>query len=533
MGACGGDGGSAPSSPPPATPAPPPTPPPPPPTCTVGLVLRAGDSCTYPGTSQTLTVNADGTATFGSITSGGGINITSNNLVLSASRQSDGSWIIARVGTESVNRAPQAVRTIPSQTLTEGGSARTVDVAANFEDPDGDPLTYRATSSQSNIVRANVSGSQITLTPVAAGTATVTVTATDRGGRSATQQFDVTVSEDSGATANSFRAGERIPNFPTGIPNRTSGASFSLSGGRVMITMRRGGYVQYGDIRFTCDASECRIEDGLVTAGVVLRTGTGDETVTGGGGCTIEALGTLRGTASKTRSGVLGRDCVSPNYRGELARYYSFRLLESAEVQIDMASSTFDAWLVLREGENISGRQLALDDDGGPGTDARITADLSPGTYTIEATSLRTDRTGAFRVTLAQSTGRGGGATAGDRLVIEGEGTCDVKSLFPGSSSVQATVAGTVRATRRLDFVRIYGIIAEVDGDEKEHELAPDLLGTMDTGEMKNFRSFGIFSTNATRFRCRARWEAQASGQQTTGSVRWDAPEARAKLRRH
>ena len=68
--ACGGDGGSAPSSPPPATSAPPPAPPPPPPpppppACAVGLVLRVGDSCTYPGTSQIFTVNADGSATFG------------------------------------------------------------------------------------------------------------------------------------------------------------------------------------------------------------------------------------------------------------------------------------------------------------------------------------------------------------------------------------------------------------------------------------------------------------------------------------
>ena len=99
-GACGGDGGSAPTTPPPAAPAPPPTPPPPPPppTCTVGLVLRAGDSCTYPGTSQTFTVNPNGSGTFGFITSGASISLISANLVFVARRQSDGSWIIERVG---------------------------------------------------------------------------------------------------------------------------------------------------------------------------------------------------------------------------------------------------------------------------------------------------------------------------------------------------------------------------------------------------------------------------------------------------
>ena len=283
-GACGGDGSAAPSSPPPTTPAPPPTPPPPPPppppTCTVGLVLRAGDSCIYPGTAQTFTVNADGSATFGFITSSTSINISSNNLTFIANRQSDGSWILERVGTESRNRAPVAVGNIPDQTLTEGGSTRTVDVSASFADPDGDALTYGASSNLPSVARVSVAGSDVTLTPVAAGTAAVTVTATDPGGQSATQRFDVTVNEDPGTTTDTFRAGDRIPDFPTGIPNTLSGANFSLSGGMVIITMQRGGYVQYGDVRYTCNAAQCQIEDGLVTAGVIERTVAGD----GGGG---------------------------------------------------------------------------------------------------------------------------------------------------------------------------------------------------------------------------------------------------------
>ena len=379
-GACGGDGGSTPSAPPPATPAPPPTPPPPPPppTCTVGLVLRAGDSCTYPGTSQTFTVNADGTATFGFLTSGNSINISSNNLTLVANRQSDGSWLIERVGTESRNRAPATVGNIPNQTLTEGGDRGTVDVSANFADPDGDTLTYRATSSRSSIVAVSVSGSQVTLTPVAAGTvtvtvtatdpgglsasqtfavtvatrnraprsvgaipdqtlteggeattidvsarfedpdgddltyrasssrssvvrvsvsgsdvtltpvgggiATVTITATDPGGESATQQFEVTVTAAPEGGIATFGVGERIPTFPEGfdaIPNVSrGGVSVSVQGGRVTIGMRRGAYLEYDDYRYTCNASQCEIQDGVVTAGEIVRTPPGES---GGG----------------------------------------------------------------------------------------------------------------------------------------------------------------------------------------------------------------------------------------------------------
>ena len=91
------------------------------------------------------------------------------------------------------NRPPTAVGSIRDQMLTLGGSLATVDPASNFSDPDGDPLTFQVTSSDSGVVSALVSESGLILVPVAAGTATVTVTATDPGGLRATQTFEVTV----------------------------------------------------------------------------------------------------------------------------------------------------------------------------------------------------------------------------------------------------------------------------------------------------------------------------------------------------
>ena len=112
------------------------------------------------------------------------------------------------VGT--ANRAPVAVGSIPDQTLTPGGSPVTLDVAASFSDPDGDELTFQATSSDPGVVRALISGTELILVPVAAGTATVTVTATDPGGLSATLNFEVTV-----GTAN------RAPVAVGGIPDQS------------------------------------------------------------------------------------------------------------------------------------------------------------------------------------------------------------------------------------------------------------------------------------------------------------------------
>ena len=95
--------------------------------------------------------------------------------------------------TEAANRGPITVGTLSERTLAVGQDPLAVDVAASFSDPDGDPLTYRAESSRTEIVGVRVSGGQVVLTPVAAGMATVTITATDPGGLSAEQELRVRV----------------------------------------------------------------------------------------------------------------------------------------------------------------------------------------------------------------------------------------------------------------------------------------------------------------------------------------------------
>jgi len=93
----------------------------------------------------------------------------------------------------AANRIPEPVGTLPPLRIALNAGSATVDVSGAFRDPDGDPLTYGATSSAVQVAVVSVSGSRVTVTPVSDGTATVRVTATDPGGLSAAQTFSVTV----------------------------------------------------------------------------------------------------------------------------------------------------------------------------------------------------------------------------------------------------------------------------------------------------------------------------------------------------
>ena len=70
---------------------------------------------------------------------------------------------------------------IPVQILWVADS-QTVNLSEYCSDPDGHPLAYTARSSDTSEVTVSVSGSSLTLTGVALGSATITVTATDNPG---------------------------------------------------------------------------------------------------------------------------------------------------------------------------------------------------------------------------------------------------------------------------------------------------------------------------------------------------------------
>ena len=97
----------------------------------------------------------------------------------------------------SGNQRPRTVGSISAKTLQPGDST-TVDASDYFRDPDGDALTYTASSSSASVATASVSGNTVTVRAVADGSATIRVTARDPGGLTAEQAFSVTVAGDTG-----------------------------------------------------------------------------------------------------------------------------------------------------------------------------------------------------------------------------------------------------------------------------------------------------------------------------------------------
>ena len=209
---CGGDGGTTPT---PTTPPTPPTPPPPAnraPTATGSIeaqTIPAGESVTVDvagnftdpdGNTLSFSAASSDDAVATASVSGSSVTIegvAAGSATVTVTASDPGGLSATQsisVTVEAVNQAPVGEGIIDDQGMVVGDEV-TVDVSANFSDPDGDELTYTATSSDTAVATVATDGAMVTITAVGAGEATVTVTATDPGELSADQEFGVTVEE--------------------------------------------------------------------------------------------------------------------------------------------------------------------------------------------------------------------------------------------------------------------------------------------------------------------------------------------------
>ena len=126
---------------------------------------------------------------------------------------------------------------------------------------------------------------------------------------------------------------------------------------------------------------------------------------------------------------------------------------EPGEVSIELESEV-DTYLYLRAGEARSGAFLHENDDIESGnTDSRIVAALEAGTYTLEATTFHTNRTGSFTLT-ASGLGTAGARPGPDATISVTPGSGPPGSLatltgegFKAFVPVQSVTVGPVEVT--------------------------------------------------------------------------------------
>ena len=98
-------------------------------------------------------------------------------------------------GSQPTNNPPTVRASIADVNMMEG-QILTYTLSDVFSDPDGDSLSFSATSNSTPHVTVQVSGNRLTVTAVrgfTSGAVTITVTARDQGGLTAQDEFSVTV----------------------------------------------------------------------------------------------------------------------------------------------------------------------------------------------------------------------------------------------------------------------------------------------------------------------------------------------------
>ena len=174
----------------------------------------------------------------------------------------------------------------------------------------------------------------------------------------------------------------------------------------------------------------------------------------------LEDLGTLTGEV--TRTGQWASDCASTHRDDRYARFYAFTLDEETEVELSLESSE-DTYLFLLRGADSGGSVVDENDDVESGnTNSGLTLTLGAGTYTVEATTYRSEVTGSFTLSISP---------AGSTTTPSEPGAC-FQSLGTLTGEVTRTGqwASDCASTHRDDrYARFYAFTLD---EETEVELS-------------------------------------------------------------
>lgn len=249
-------------------------------------------------------------------------------------------------GSGGSNNPPTILNSLTDQTLSSGFGSISIDLSNTFTDPDGDPLTYSATSSNQSVATVSVSGSSLQVSEVGVGTTSITVTANDGNGGSASDVFEVVVASDVdaleariAASATTVEVGNAISFSDISLGNPTN-RSWSFSAGSPSGSTATNPTIHY--YRTGTHDVSLTVSDGINTDEIILEDFV---TVTPPLACN---------TATNASLGI--------NTTPSAPSWFTYTPDFDGIINISSAGSTGDTYLVVYsdcDGETV----LALNDD--------------------------------------------------------------------------------------------------------------------------------------------------------------------------
>lgn len=159
------------------------------------------------------------------------------------------------------------------------------------------------------------------------------------------------------------------------------------------------------------------VAEGIATITATSEGKSGTATITIQDLCSASLAQAI--AVGQTKNGALGPgDCQLSDQ--SYADVYVFTINLPTNVQIDLVSTAFDAFLFLFAEVADTLEYVDDDDDDGGGSNARIVAPLAPGTYYVVANSFDGGETGAYDLSVSEAAIMGG-AVGGARLSTRGK----------------------------------------------------------------------------------------------------------------
>ena len=381
------------------------------------------------------------------------------------------------------NRPPRAAAPMPDRTLRLNQTdTDTVDLGPHFTDPDGDTLTFTATSANTRVVTAAVAGSTLTINAVGPGTADVTVTAADPDGLTAAQTFAVTTEPPP----------NRPPRAAAPMPDRTLRLNQTDTD-----TVDLGPHFTDPDgdtLTFTATSANTRVVT-VAVAGSTLTInavgpGTADVTVTAADPDGLTAAQSFAVTTEpppnrppRATAPILGR---------------TLKLNESEKATVDLSLHFTDP-----DGDPLTFEATSNDTQ-------VATASVSNGTLTLLARAL-----GTVNVTVVASDSGGLSATQAFAVTVEqGRLSAELEVTTcqaDGIGLANVLVEGSVRAVTPLSSARV---VAYLDAQK----LGEQALGDMAAGETRGFLIRGSATVTASS-RCQVELSAGGGNVAAAASV--------------